>query len=95
MSSGAALTLERVRRTFVQGGKQLEVLRGASLNVEPGEIVALVGPSGSGKSTLLHLAGLLEKPDEGDVFLAGERCGDLTEQQQTALRLKHLGFVYQ
>ncbi|MBT5239571.1 MAG: ABC transporter ATP-binding protein [Rhodospirillaceae bacterium] len=95
MSSDTALVLENVRRTFEQGGKQLEVLRGANLTVVPGEIVALVGPSGSGKSTLLHLAGLLEKPDTGDVFLAGERCGDLAEHQQTALRLKHLGFVYQ
>ncbi|NKB46032.1 MAG: ATP-binding cassette domain-containing protein [Alphaproteobacteria bacterium] len=95
MSSAAALNLENVHRTFEQGGKKLEVLRGANLTVESGEIVALVGPSGSGKSTLLHLAGLLEKPDTGDVFLAGERCGDLNEEQQTGLRLKHLGFVYQ
>ncbi|MDG2243958.1 MAG: ABC transporter ATP-binding protein [Rhodospirillaceae bacterium] len=95
MNSGAVLTLVTVRRTFEQGGKRLDVLRGASLKVVPGEIVALVGPSGSGKSTLLHLAGLLEKPDEGDVFLADERGGDLTEQEQTALRLRHLGFVYQ
>lgn len=95
MSNDAALILDNVHRTFEQGGKRLEVLRGANLTVVPGEIVALVGPSGSGKSTLLHLAGLLEKPDRGDVLLAGERCGDLAERQQTALRLKHLGFVYQ
>lgn len=95
MSSAAALKLENVRRTFEQGDKQLEVLRGANLTVAPGEIVALVGPSGSGKSTLLHLAGLLEKPDTGDVFIAGEQCSSLTEQRQTELRSKHLGFVYQ
>jgi len=70
-------------------------LRGASLTVAAGEIVALVGPSGSGKSTLLHLAGLLEKPDAGEVFVAGEPCGALTDQRQTDLRSKHLGFVYQ
>lgn len=91
----AALRLEGVERTYRQGGKRLEVLRGAALTVSPGEIVALVGPSGSGKSTLLHLAGLLEKPDAGEVFVAGEPCGSLPEQKQTELRSKHLGFVYQ
>lgn len=95
MSSVAALRLEGVQRTFEQGGKRLEVLRGASLTVSPGEIVALVGPSGSGKSTLLHLAGLLEKPDAGEVFVAGEPAGALSDQQQTELRSQHLGFVYQ
>ena len=93
--SEAVLKLDAVHRTFKQGGKRLDVLRGASLNVVPGEIVALVGPSGSGKSTLLHLAGLLEKPDQGSVFIAGEACGSLSEQRLTELRLQYLGFVYQ
>ena len=93
--SDAALKLDAVHRTFEQGGKRLEVLRGASLTVARGEIVALVGPSGSGKSTLLHLAGLLEKPDEGEVFIAGEPCAALTEKRLTELRLQYLGFVYQ
>lgn len=91
----AALRLEGVKRTYEQGGKRLEVLRGAALTVNSGEIVALVGPSGSGKSTLLHLAGLLERPDAGEVFVAGEAAGALSEQQQTELRSRHLGFVYQ
>ena len=95
MSSVAALKLDAVHRTFEQGGNRLEVLRGASLTVMPGEIVALVGPSGSGKSTLLHLAGLLEKPDSGEVYVAGEQCSRLSEHRQTDLRSKHLGFVYQ
>lgn len=90
-----ALQLQTVFRTFEQGGKKLEVLRGANLTVNPGEVVALVGPSGSGKSTLLHLAGLLEKPDKGEVIIAGEACGTASEGRQTELRLKHLGFVYQ
>ena len=93
--SDPALRLETVHRTFEQGGKTLEVLRGATLSVSPGEIVALVGPSGSGKSTLLHLAGLLEKPDHGDVLVSGESCATLSEQRLTELRLKYLGFVYQ
>lgn len=95
MNNAAALRLEGVGRTYEQGGKKLDVLRGASLTVAAGEIVALVGPSGSGKSTLLHLAGLLEKPDAGEVFVAGEPCGALTDQHQTDLRSRHLGFVYQ
>ena len=93
--SESALKLDGVHRTFEQGSKRLEVLRGASLAVAPGEIVGLVGPSGSGKSTLLHLAGLLEKPDQGEVFVAGEASGGLSEHRMTELRLKYLGFVYQ
>lgn len=95
ITSIAALELQTVFRTFEQGGKKLEVLRGANLTVNPGEVVALVGPSGSGKSTLLHLAGLLEKPDKGEVIIAGEACGNASERRQTELRLKYLGFVYQ
>lgn len=93
--SEAVLRLDAVHRTFEQGGKTIQVLRGASLNVARGEIVGLVGPSGSGKSTLLHLAGLLEKPDQGEVFVSGESCAALPEQSLTELRLKYLGFVYQ
>lgn len=93
--SEAALKLSGVTRTFEQGGKTLEVLRGVDLEVKPGEIVALVGPSGSGKSTLLHIAGLLEQPDSGDVLVNGEACGAASEQRRTELRGKYLGFVYQ
>ena len=63
--SNPALELREVGRTFVQGDRKLEVLKGASLALHPGELVALVGPSGSGKSTLLYIAGLLERPDRG------------------------------
>jgi lipoprotein-releasing system ATP-binding protein len=58
------LSLRDIKRTFVQGDRRLEVLKGITLDLKPGEIVALVGQSGSGKSTLLHIAGLLERPDE-------------------------------
>lgn len=93
--SDAALALDDVRRTFHQGEKSLEVLKGASLNVAPGEIVALVGPSGAGKSTLLQIAGLLEQPDGGDVRIAGQSCGTMNDAERTAVRREKLGFVYQ
>jgi len=93
--SDSALRLEGVYRTFEQGGTPLQVLCGASLSVASGEIVALVGQSGSGKSTLLHLAGLLERPDQGEVYVAGELSSTLPERHMTELRLKYLGFVYQ
>lgn len=89
------LQLSNIRRSFKQGADALHVLDGANLAIRPGEIVALVGPSGAGKSTLLHIAGLLEKPDSGDVLVAGEKCNDLNDDRRTALRRVHLGFVYQ
>jgi lipoprotein-releasing system ATP-binding protein len=89
------LCLEGIRRSFRQGKVVLDVLRGANMAIRPGEIVALVGPSGAGKSTLLHIAGLLEHPDEGDVWLGGESAGRLNDDRRTLLRRLHLGFVYQ
>lgn len=94
MNNGG-LRLENIRRSFTQGKESLHVLNGAQLAIQPGEIVALVGPSGAGKSTLLHIAGLLERPDEGEVWLGGEAAGQLSEDKRTALRRLHLGFVYQ
>lgn len=94
--SEPALALEQVVRTFVQGGEdRLEVLRGASLAVMPGEMVALVGPSGAGKSTLLHVAGLLEPPQSGEILIGGEPCGGLDDTRRTLLRRGKLGFIYQ
>lgn len=93
--SEPALALEQVVRTFDQGEGKLEVLRGASLAVMPGEMVALVGPSGAGKSTLLHVAGLLEAPQSGEILINGTPCGGLSDAQRTLLRRNHLGFIYQ
>jgi lipoprotein-releasing system ATP-binding protein len=95
MSDGSALTLSGICRSFSQGGAVLRVLKGVSLSITPGEIVALIGPSGSGKSTLLHIAGLLEKADEGEVRIAGQPCGQMSEQARTRIRRAALGFVYQ
>ena len=89
------LSLRDIKRTFVQGDRRLEVLRGVSLDLRPGEIVALVGQSGSGKSTLLHIAGLLERPDDGDVIIDGKSAGAANDRERTALRQRVLGFVYQ
>jgi lipoprotein-releasing system ATP-binding protein len=90
-----ALELRGVVRTFRQAGEALPVLRGASLALYPGEIVALVGPSGAGKSTLLHIAGLLERPDGGLVLFNGRDCARMSEAQRTEMRRTSLGFVYQ
>jgi len=91
----AALELDDVVRTFYQGRKPLHVLRGASLELMAGEIVALVGPSGVGKSTLLQVAGLLERPDSGEIRMGGRACARLSDGQRTAIRRHELGFVYQ
>jgi lipoprotein-releasing system ATP-binding protein len=95
MNSPAALELAGVKRIFRQGGVELAVLNGIDLTLRPGELVALVGPSGAGKSTLLHLAGLLERPDAGEVRIAGQECGSLSDERRTQLRRATLGFVYQ
>ena len=95
MSDPPAIRLRAVGRRFEQGGRRLDVLRGASLSLASGELVALVGPSGSGKSTLLHIAGLLERADGGEIQVAGRRCGALSDTERTAIRRDRLGFVYQ
>ncbi len=89
------LRLDGIVRTFTPAGNRIEVLRGASLEVAPGEMVALVGPSGAGKSTLLHIAGLLERPDGGQVVIDGRRCDTLSDVERTELRRRAVGFVYQ
>ena len=94
-TTGPALELRGVRKVFRQGGVELAVLNGIDLTLNPGEIVALVGPSGAGKSTLLHVAGLLERPDDGSVLIEGSDSGALSDELRTLLRRRALGFVYQ
>lgn len=91
----APLELRGVARRFRTEAGELPVLTGADLTLHAGEIVALVAASGTGKSTLLHLAGLLEKPDGGEVFVGGQAAGTLSDDQRTAIRRGTIGFVYQ
>ena len=89
------LQMRDISRTYQTGEESLTVLDGANITLRSGEIVALVAPSGSGKSTLLHLAGLLEKPDAGQVVIDGEDAGGLPDDRRAAIRLRKVGFVYQ
>ncbi|WP_173645100.1 ABC transporter ATP-binding protein [Polycladidibacter stylochi] len=90
-----ALALRGVSRSFEEGKGRLEILKQADLQLFEGELVAMVAPSGSGKSTLMHLAGLLERPQEGEVYIGGRACGSLNDEERTAIRRNEIGFVYQ
>lgn len=89
------VALRDLRRSFEQGGTRIDVLRGVNLDIQPGEIVALLGPSGSGKSTMLQAVGLLEGGFEGSIHIAGEQAESMASDQRTRVRREHLGFVYQ
>jgi len=82
-------------KTYQDGLRRVEVLRGADLAVEPGELVAVVGPSGSGKSTLLHLLGALDRPDGGEIEIGGQRLAGLSGARLAAFRNRTIGFVFQ
>ena len=90
-----ALSLDGVSRHYRDATGKLTVLDHADLDIYPGEVVALVAPSGAGKSTLLHIAGLLERPDSGEVSIAGRATGKLSDYDRTAIRRIQIGFVYQ
>jgi lipoprotein-releasing system ATP-binding protein len=93
--SQPVLQLQGITRVYKQGGAALAVLNDAELTLFPGQSVALVAPSGAGKSTLLHVAGLLERPDGGEVFINGVATSQLSDDARTALRRNTVGFVYQ
>ncbi len=87
--------LHEIKRQYMQGEVPLTILDGAKLALWPGQSVALVAPSGSGKSTLLHIAGLLETPDAGEVYVSGAPTSQLPDIERTQLRRTEIGFVYQ
>ena len=89
------LCLEYLERAYAQGSRLIEVLKGGTACLHPGEAVALLGPSGAGKSTLLHIAGLLERPDRGAVVIDGIDCVKLGDSERTRMRRADIGFVYQ
>ena len=89
------LRLENVSRRYKEGEGQLEVFRDLNMALQAGEVVALVGQSGAGKSSLLHMAGLLEAPSAGEIYVAGRPVSRLSEQDRTRIRRDMIGFVYQ
>src|SRR3954471_2351463 len=102
MSDGAemseqkpAVFLQAIERRYQQGNATLDILRGAELALWSGQSVALIAPSGAGKSTLLHIAGLLEHPDSGEVYVNGVATSTLSDSERTRIRRSEVGFVYQ
>ncbi|PCJ33349.1 MAG: ABC transporter [Alphaproteobacteria bacterium] len=89
------LELKNIHRHFIQGNKDLHILKGVDFTLKKGEVVTLVGASGSGKSTLLQIAGLLDAMGEGEVIIDGENCGGLTDNRRTRIRRHDVGFIYQ
>ena len=94
-ANGAVVSATELTRRYGEGEAAVDALRGVTLEVHPGELVAVMGPSGSGKSTLMHLLAALDKPTSGGVTIAGQDVGSLSDRQVTLLRREHIGFVFQ
>ena len=94
-SETPVMFLHGIERRYMQGDATLEILKGAELAVWPGQSIALIAPSGAGKSTLLHIAGLLEQPDAGEVYINDRATSKLGDAERTRIRRNDIGFVYQ
>jgi putative ABC transport system ATP-binding protein len=94
-ANGAVVSAHELTRRYGQGDTAVDALRGVSLDVAPGKLTAVMGPSGSGKSTLMHILAALDRPTSGYVTIAGTRLGQLSDNEVTKLRRKHIGFVFQ
>jgi len=92
---GSIVSMKGVAKAYVRGKQRVEVLRGIDLEVAQGEFLALMGPSGSGKTTLLNLIGGLDRPDRGELTVAGERLDTLSPSKLTKWRARHVGFIFQ
>jgi putative ABC transport system ATP-binding protein len=92
---GAVVTANEITRRYGEGDTAVDALRGVSLDVERGQLTAVMGPSGSGKSTLMHILAALDRPTSGYVTIAGTRLGKLSDNEITKLRRAHIGFIFQ
>lgn len=89
------MSVRDIKKTFIEGGQPLHILRGGGFDLHRGEIIALVGASGSGKSTLLQCVGLLDRPTSGSIMISGASVQKMDEDMRTQIRRKKIGFVYQ
>lgn len=94
-NADVVMSVRDIKKTFIEGGQPLHILRGGGFDLHRGEIIALVGQSGSGKSTLLQCVGLLDKPSGGSILIGGNAVQKMDEDMRTKIRRKKIGFVYQ